>query len=186
MKPNKHKPKQDSIDINSGYIHIYTGNGKGKTTAALGLALRSVGAGKRVFIGQFMKSMAYSEDNAIKILGDGITLRKYGIDCFIVNSPTEKDIECARKGLDEMQKILESDKYDMVIFDEACVAIFFKLFTAEDLINVIQSRPERTEIVITGRYAPPKLIEIADLVTEMVEIKHYYNKGMEARIGIEK
>lgn len=172
--------------MDRGYIQVYTGNGKGKTTAALGLALRSAGAGRRTFIGQFLKSMDYSEDKALCALKDYITLKKYGLGCFIVDRPTRKDIDHARKGLEEMEKILVLDEYDMVIFDEASVAIFFGLFTVWDLIGVIKKKPLRTEIVITGRYAPQELIEIADLVTEMVEIKHYYNKGLEARLGIEK
>ncbi len=172
--------------MEKGYIHVYTGNGKGKTTAALGLALRSAGAGKRTFIGQFMKSMEYSEDKALKALQDYITIRKYGLDCFIVKKPTQKDIDYARKGLKEMEEILKNDEYDMVIFDEANVAVFFGLFSVHDLISVIKARPERTEIVVTGRYAPRELIDIADLVTEMVEIKHYYKDGLEARLGIEK
>lgn len=169
-----------------GCIHIYTGNGKGKTTAALGLALRAIGAGKKVFLGQFVKSMDYSEDKAIEILKDHITHRKFGLDCFIINKPSEKDIEAAKKGLFHMHEVLKSGDYDIIIFDEANIAIHFELFSADDLIKVLESRSPEAEIIITGRYAPKELIDIADLITEMVEVRHYYNQGREAKIGIEK
>jgi len=168
-----------------GYIHLYTGNGKGKTTAALGLALRAVGAGQQVFIAQFVKGMPYSEILSIKKYLQGITLLQYGLDCFIVNEPTDKDIEAARKGLLEVSEIIASNLYDMVILDEICIALYYKLFSLNEVIDLLKSKPEPTELVLTGRYAPAQLIEIADLVTEMKEVKHYYNKGIEARKGIE-
>ncbi|MHC1705145.1 MAG: cob(I)yrinic acid a,c-diamide adenosyltransferase [Tenuifilaceae bacterium] len=168
-----------------GYIHLYTGNGKGKTTAALGLALRAIGAGQQVFIAQFVKGMPYSEILSIKKYLPGITLLQYGLDCFIVNEPTDKDIEAARKGLLEVSEIIASNLYDMVILDEICIALYYKLFSLNEVIDLLKSKPEPTELVLTGRYAPAQLIEIADLVTEMKEIKHYYNQGIEARKGIE-
>ena len=168
-----------------GYIHVYTGTGKGKTTAALGLAIRAVGAGKQVFIAQFVKGMPYSEIVTIKKYLPGITLLQYGLDCFIVNEPTNKDIEAAQKGLLEVSEIVTSNLYDVVILDEVCIALYYKLFTVDEVIRILKSKPESVEIVLTGRYAPDELIEMADLVTEMKEIKHYYNQGVEARKGIE-
>jgi len=168
-----------------GYIHIYTGNGKGKTTAALGLALRAVGAGKHVFIAQFVKGMHYSEIDAIRHSLPLLTLVQYGLDCFIVNEPTNKDIEIARKGLLEVSEIIASNHYDIVILDEVFIALYYRLFSVEEVIGILNSKPESMEIILTGRYAPSEIIELADLVTEMKEVKHYYNQGVEARKGIE-
>lgn len=169
-----------------GYVQVYTGNGKGKTTAAIGLAVRAVGAGKKVFIGQFVKGMHYSELDSIGKLLPAITLKQYGEGCFIFNAPTQTDIDAAREGLREIAEIIQSDKYDIVILDEANIAVYYNLFTVDELIEIISQKPERTEIIITGRYATQKLIEYADLVTEMTEIKHYYQQGVQARVGIEK
>ena len=168
-----------------GFIQVYTGNGKGKTTAALGLALRAFGAGKKVFIAQFIKGMPYSEIESVHKFLPGITIKQYGLDCFIVNQPTEKDINAARYGLSEVSKIIISGDYDLIILDEACIAVHYNLFSVNDLISVLTSRPAAIEIVVTGRYAPPELMEIADLVTEMKEIKYYYHQGVQARKGIE-
>jgi len=168
-----------------GYIHVYTGNGKGKTTAAFGLALRAVGAGKKVFFAQFIKGKSYSEIAAVQKYIPDITIKQYGLGCFILKTPTQKDIKVASEGLAEVSVILASGNYDMVVLDEASIAIYFNLFSAEKLIDVIKKKKEETEIIITGRYAPEKLIEMADLVTEMKEVKHYYTYGVEARKGIE-
>ncbi len=167
------------------YIHIYTGNGKGKTTAAFGLALRAAGAGMKVFIGQFVKGKTYNENVAITRYLKNIRVKQYGLGCFIVNTPTEGDIKAARKGLDEMSKIINNGKYDLVIMDEVNIALYYKLIDIEDLLEIIKNKPEHVELVLTGRYAPQELIDKADLVTEMKEIKHYYKKGIEARKGIE-
>ena len=168
-----------------GYIHIYTGNGKGKTTAALGLALRAVGAGKKVFIGQFVKGKVYSEIKIIRDKIPEITLKQYGRTCFIEREPEQEDIDAARQGLTEMNEILASGKYDMIIFDEATIALYYNLFSVDELLDSLKSCVGNSEIIITGRYAPEKLIAAADLVTEMKEIKHYYNNAIEAREGIE-
>jgi len=168
----------------AGYIHLYTGNGKGKTTAALGLALRAVGAGKKVFIAQFVKGMHYAELDALKRLPE-IELKQYGLDCFIVNQPTQDDIDAARKGLDEVAKIIAQNKFEIVILDEICIALFYHLFEIDQVLTILNTKPVETEIILTGRYAPAELYEIADLVTEMTEIKHYYTKGIKARKGIE-
>lgn len=169
-----------------GYIQVYTGNGKGKTTASLGLALRACGAGKKVFIGQFVKGKYYSEILAIEKYLNGIVLKQYGLDCFIYKEPGKEDIIAARNGLAEMKTIINSGGYDIVIMDELNIALYYKLVELKDVLEILKNKPTNVEIVITGRYASDKIIEIADLVTEMNEIKHYYTKGIEAREGIEK
>ena len=167
------------------YIQIYTGNGKGKTTAALGLTLRAAGAGKKVFFAQFVKGQRYSEVKAIEQYLPMVEIKQYGLDCFIWKKPTQADIDAAQQGLREVKDIMLSGKYDVLVLDEANIAVFYGLFSVQELIDVVTQNPTETEIIITGRYAAPELIEIADLVTEMKEIKHYYNKGIKARIGIE-
>jgi len=168
-----------------GYVQVYTGDGKGKTTAAMGLALRAVGAGLKVFIGQFVKGMKYSETIALEKLSDEITVKQYGKDCFIYNEPDADDIKRAREGLDEMKNILAAGDYELVIMDEANIATYYKLFSVEELLEAIDNKHESVEVVVTGRKAEEKLLERADLITEMKEVKHYYQKGVEARKGIE-
>jgi cob(I)alamin adenosyltransferase len=168
-----------------GYIHIYTGNGKGKTTAALGMALRAAGAGKKVFIAQFVKGQRYSETEAVEKCLPEITLKQYGRECFIIKKPAPEDRQAARKGLEEVTRILKSGAYDLIVLDEATIALYYDLFSLNELKHAIQQKREETELIITGRYAPQELIEIAGLVTEMKEIKHYYNEGVKARKGIE-
>ena len=170
----------------TGYVHVYTGNGKGKTTAAFGLALRAAGAGLKVYVAQFVKGMEYSELKAVERLSDFITIRQYGLGFFINREPNKKDIKAAREGLKEVREIICSGVYDVVILDEANIATYYDLFSVEDLLDVIRAKPERIELVITGRMADPLVIEAADLVTEMKEIKHYYDSGVQARTGIEK
>lgn len=169
-----------------GYIHVYTGNGKGKTTAAMGLALRAVGAGKKVYIAQFVKGMFYSELDSIAMYLNNIKLKQYGRGCFIFNDPTQEDIDMANAALAEVEPLIKGNEYDMIILDEINIAIHYKLFGVQKLIDILQQRNPKTEIIITGRYATPEIIDYADLVTEMKEIKHYYQKGVEARVGIEK
>jgi len=169
-----------------GYVQVYTGDGKGKTTAAIGLAIRAAGAGFKVFFAQFLKSGEYSEHKALERFSDLIEIRQYGRGCFIKGIPEKEDIEAAKKGVLEIKKVINSGKYRVVILDEANIAVYYGLIRVEDLLNIIRNRPEHVEIVITGRNADPKLIEEADLVTEMKEIKHYYKKGVLAREGIER
>lgn len=168
-----------------GFVHVYTGNGKGKTTAAFGLALRAYGAGLNVFIGQFIKGKAYNELLAAGRFLKKITIKQYGIGCFIITAPTPEDKEAAKKGLEEMKKIIMEGNFDLIIMDEITIALYYKLVEIEELLDIIDNKPEHVELVLTGRYAPPSLIEKADLVTEMKEVKHYYQKGIEARKGIE-
>jgi len=171
--------------MKKGFIHVYTGNGKGKTTAAFGLALRAAGSGKKVFIGQFVKGKTYSEIEAVNQFLPPVTIQQFGRGCFIVKKPEQEDIDSARQGLSEIEKIIQSDRYDLVILDEACIAIYYQLFSVQEFLQVLKKKREETEIVVTGRYAPPELIGFADLVTEMKEIKHYYREGIMARKGIE-
>ncbi len=168
-----------------GYLQVYTGNGKGKTTAAIGLALRAAGAGKEIFIGQFVKGMHYSELDLLRQIPQ-IRLKQYGRGCFIYTEPTSEDYAVAQAGLEEMAQVLAAGEYDVVILDEACIALHFMLFDLASLLAAIDQRAEHVEVIVTGRYAPQRLIDKADLVTEMREIKHYYTKGVEARSGIEK
>lgn len=169
-----------------GYVQVYTGDGKGKTTAAFGLALRAAGAGLRVFIAQFVKGMHYSELDAVERFSDQITIKQYGRGCFIHNKPTEEDIEAARRGLADVSGLLAAGEHDVVILDEANIATYYELFTVDELLQLIDSKPNHVELVITGRKADPRLIDRADLVTEMREAKHYYEQGVVARKGIEK
>jgi cob(I)alamin adenosyltransferase len=169
-----------------GYVQIYTGDGKGKTTAALGLALRAAGAGYRVFIGQFIKMGEYSELKALQRFSDLITLEQFGLGRFVKGEPSQEDIAAARAGLARTKAILESGQYTLVIMEEANVAAQLGLLSVSDLVRLILEKPRDVELVITGRGAPPELIEMADLVTEMKMVKHYFEKGVRARVGIEK
>lgn len=170
--------------MENSYVHIYTGNGKGKTTASLGLSVRAALAGKKVFFGQFIKGMDYSELRLSNYIPN-IEIHQFGRDCFIYNDPTDEDIKEARKGLNICKEVLKSGKYDLVVLDELNIALYYKLFTVDEAIEIIKNRKSSVEVVITGRYAPKELTELADLVTEMKEIKHYYTKGIMARKGIE-
>ncbi len=169
-----------------GYIQVYTGDGKGKTTAALGLAVRAAGAGLKVFVGQFIKLGEYSEIKALKRFADLITVEQFGRGGLIKGRPTPEDVAAAQKGLARIQSIMASKEYHMVIMEEANVAVRLELLSVQDLIDIMDSKPEDVELVITGRDADSTIIEKADLVTEMREIKHYYQKGVAARVGIEK
>jgi cob(I)alamin adenosyltransferase len=169
-----------------GYIHVYTGNGKGKTTAALGLAIRAAGAGLKVYIAQFIKHGDYSEIKGLDRFSDTITVEQFGCGRFIKGRPSKEDVAAARRGLNKVKTILAAGKYSVVILDEANVAVSLNLFSENELLEIFDHRPDNVEIIITGRGAGPRIIEAADLVTEMREIKHYFKKGVEARIGIEK
>jgi len=168
-----------------GYIQVYTGAGKGKTTAALGLALRAAGAGLRVFIAQFVKMALCSELTALKRFSGTITIRQFGKG-FVSEKPSEADILAAETGLMEVKEIIASGDYQIVILDEANVATHLGLLSIDNLLSVVNAKPSDVELIITGRNADPRVIDAADLVTEMVEVKHYYRSGIAARIGIEK
>jgi cob(I)alamin adenosyltransferase len=169
----------------NGYVQVYTGDGKGKTTAAMGLALRAAGAGLKVFIAQFVKSEKYSEISALARFSDLITCRQYGSGCWLEGQPGEEDVRLAVSGLEEVRRIITAGGHDVVILDEANIATHFGLLSADDLIALIDIKPPGVELIFTGRKADPRLIERADLVSEMQEIKHYYQKGVLARKGID-
>jgi cob(I)alamin adenosyltransferase len=169
-----------------GYVHVYTGDGKGKTTAALGLALRAVGAGLKVYIAQFIKRGDYSEINALKRLSPDVTLEQFGCGRFTRGKARDEDIAAARKGLARIKETVSSGTYDVVILDEANVAVTHGLITMHELVEVIDLKPGHMELIITGRNAPAGIVEKADLVSEVKAIKHYFKKGVKARIGIEK
>jgi len=169
-----------------GYLQVYTGNGKGKTTAALGLCLRAAGAGLKVYIAQFLKQGDYSEIKALERFSDIIVIEQFGLGQFVKGKPTQAEIDAAREGLEKAREQVVSGNYDIVILEEASVAAAIGLFPVKDLLNIIQQRPDHVELVITGRNAAPEVIDKADLVTEMKPVKHYYDQGVQARIGIEK
>lgn len=169
-----------------GYVQVYTGDGKGKTTAALGLALRAAGAGLNVYIAQFIKSMEYSEYKSLLRHDDHITLKQFGRGCFIEGKPCQEDIDVAKGAICDIGDALTSGQYDVVIADEANVAFQCHLVSEAELVALIDARPSDVELVFTGRGAPPGIIERADLVTEMKAVKHYFEKGIMARTGIEK
>lgn len=171
--------------MDKGYIQVYTGNGKGKTTAALGLALRAICAGKKVFMGQFVKDMKYSEAKAEKYL-PRFKIEQFGVGCFFDRKPDKKDIKAAEDGLKVIEDILKEGKYDVVIMDEINIATYYNLLSPTKVIEVIEKRQKNIEVILTGRYASDTIIEKADLVTEMKEIKHYYTEGVIARDGIER
>lgn len=172
--------------MRKGYIQVYTGNGKGKTTAALGLAIRAAGAGLSVFIAQFIKKGRTSEHRALERFQDMITIRQYGKGLILRREPDDADRKAAQKGIEELHDIIQSGNYRIVILDEANVATHRNLFPINALIELMASKPKGVELVITGRYADRKVTSMADLVTEMWEIRHYSGKGVKARIGIEK
>ncbi len=168
-----------------GYMHVYTGDGKGKTTAALGLALRAAGAGWQVFIGQFLKGVATSELRALARLSDLITVCQFGRSGWVPQPPSAEDIAAARQGLARSRQAITSGQYQLVILDEVILCPVLRLFSLGELLALIDARPEDVELVLTGRYAHPAILERADVVTEMRELKHYYRQGVLARTGIE-
>jgi cob(I)alamin adenosyltransferase len=169
-----------------GYVQVYTGDGKGKTTAAIGLAIRALGAGWRVFIAQFLKSGKYSEHKALAQFSDHLTIKTYGRNVFIKGEPEEEDRRLAQEAYQEIAEIVASGKYRLVILDEANVAVHYGLISVAQILDLIDRRAEEVELLITGRYAHAQLIERADLVTEMSAVKHYFDRGIKARVGVEK
>jgi cob(I)alamin adenosyltransferase len=171
--------------MQKGYVQVYTGDGKGKTTAALGLALRAAGAGLRVYIGQFLKQGCYNELQALKRFSDLIVIEQFGTGSYIFGKPSQQDRDAAEKAYASLIDAILSGNYDVVVMEEANVAVHFGLVTEQQILHAISIKPETVELVITGRGASPAIIESADLVTEMKAIKHYYEKGVLAREGIE-
>lgn len=172
-------------DAERGYIHVYTGDGKGKTTAAMGLALRAVGHDRRVFIGQFMKSGAVGEVAALRAF-PAVCVEQFGRGGRVALGRIEEaHVQQARDGLNRSRAALQSGDYDVVILDEIDIAICCGLLTADDCLALLDARPSHVDLVLTGRSAPKAIVERADLVTEMREVKHYYRRGAAARAGIE-
>lgn len=188
-------------------LQVYTGNGKGKTTAAIGLAIRSLGAGHRVYFAQFMKSLAYSEQSVLKQFAPQLILETTGKPYFIAKEgmltdeqirafgdavriykpghPPADYVEMARGLLAKVQSAAASSRFDLIVLDEINMALFYELITRSELEEFLAAMPAETEIVCTGRSAPDWLLDRADLITEMKEVRHYYQKGVEARKGIE-
>ena len=191
---------------NKGYVQVYTGNGKGKTTAALGITMRASGAGMKIAFIQFMKALGYSEQKVLPTL-PGVTwktlgkpffiakagsiseadLAQYGNGCVVFEEgdPPEDYVKMIGEGFAEAREMVLSGEYDMVVLDEINCAMYFGLIGVDAVLDLIRNKPEHTELILTGRCAPEEIIEAADLVTEMREIKHYYNEGVPARRGIE-
>ena len=171
-----------------GYIQIYTGNGKGKTTAALGLALRAAGYGLRSYVGQFLKGHAYGELVAVRKLRPLVVIEQFGRKGFIhvTENPDEEDILRAKAGLEKCRRAMLSRRFDIIVLDEVNVALHFGLLEEKEVGRFLDQKPPDVEVVLTGRYAPASLLRRADLVTEMKDKKHYYALGVRARRGIEK
>lgn len=165
-------------------IQVYTGKGKGKTTAALGLALRAAGAGKKVYICQFLKDGIYCEVVAIRKI-PGIKLEQFGGKRFVLGTPSQEDRVKAKQGLASACKAISKKHFDVVILDEVNVALKLGLLELADILALIKRTPAKTELVLTGRCAHPAVIKAADLVSEIMEKKHYHKKGVKARRGIE-
>jgi cob(I)alamin adenosyltransferase len=179
---------QDADDkrLSIGYVQVYTGDGKGKTSAALGLALRASGHGMRTYIGQFMKGQHYGELEALRD-HPLITIEQYGdAHCIRREEVTPEHVSQAHGGLERVREAMLSGQYDLVVLDEVSVAIWFGLLTVEEVLALLDQRPSHVEVILTGRRAPQELIERADLATEMQAVKHYYQQGVVARKGIER
>jgi cob(I)alamin adenosyltransferase len=175
-----------------GLIHVYSGDGKGKTCCALGMALRAAGHGLRTYVGQFMKGQDYGELRALRMLGDDergrplLTIEQFGKPTFIhVDQVTPEDVRMAREGLSAALRAMRSGEYQIVVLDEINVALHFKLLAVQDVLELIAAKPEGVELVLTGRRVPDEILARADYVTVMQEVKHPYQQGIQARKGIE-
>ena len=173
------------MSLEKGFVHIYTGNGKGKTTAAIGLGIRATGEGLKVYMIQFMKGRRYSEIDALDHIPN-FTVVQFGIDEFVSKEKPDKiDIDLAKKGFEQAKQILKAGKHDVVILDEINVAVDFNLIPLNDVLQLLSEKPEKVELILTGRYASPEIVRNADIVSEILEIKHPYKNGVESRKGID-
>ena len=177
-----------------GFIHVYTGNGKGKTTAALGVALRSLANGYNVAMAQFIKSRGfeYSEMKAFNILNSvegplgKITIDQFGTGCCLHGrQPSEDDFNMVHEGFVKASEWINSGEYNLVILDEINVALHLGLLPVDKVVNLLKAKPDSVEVIVTGRHAKEEIIELADLVTEMKEVKHYFTEGVLSRKGID-
>ena len=173
--------------LEKGLVQVYTGNGKGKTTAALGLAFRAAGHGFRVHVMQFMKGQTvYGELEAARRLAPDLTIEQVGHDQFVRKGrQQEQDRQLARQAFERAREMVASGDYDLVVLDEVNCAVDFDLVAVDELVDLVRSKAPHTELVLTGRNAHPRILALADLVTEMREVKHYFNAGQPARTGIE-
>jgi cob(I)alamin adenosyltransferase len=165
-------------------IQVYTGNGKGKTTAALGLALRASGCGLKVYIAQFCKGKKYGELIALKKLKN-VKIEQFGRACFINKIPQEIDIKLAKRGLEKIERAIANKEFDLIILDEINIALKLGLLETKTIIRLLKNKPRKLEVVLTGRYAPEEILKSADLISEIKDARHYYKKGVKARRGIE-
>ena len=175
--------------IGRGYVQIYTGNCKGKTTAALGLAFRAMGHGLKTYIGQFIKGHPYGEVKSAQMVAPYITIEQYGQGCLLLQDgelPPAEDVDAGRKGLAIANEVLLSGGYDIVVLDEIFTACYYQIVTVDEILEIVRKKPPGMELILTGRHAPQEVIDVADLVTEMTEVKHYYHQGVAARTGIER
>lgn len=171
--------------MDRGYVQVYTGDGKGKTTAAVGLAVRAAGAGLHVYFCQFMKHGPTGELDALRLLGDRIVTEQFGTGDELVAANPEADAAAARRGLAAAREAVLGGAFDVAVLDEANVADSLGYFEPNELVDLALERPDGVELVVTGRGASATLMAVADLVTEMREVKHYYEEGVLARRGIE-
>ncbi len=173
--------------LTKGLIYVYTGDGKGKTTAALGLALRAAGHGLKVLIIQFMKKRPNSgEIRALRATDLPITIKQFGRRGFLKSgAPEPADIRMVHQGLQYFKEAMDSGAYDIIVLDEINMAIYFGLVNQDEVIDLIQSRTSRLHLLLTGRRATKKIMDLADLVTEMKEVKHYYHRGVNAQKGLD-
>jgi len=173
--------------LNRGFTHIYTGNGKGKTTAAIGQAVRAAGFGFSSYFLMLMKEFPYNEVSALYSLKDYIFIEQVGKDDYVYRKelPPQEEIDKASRALINAKEKMLSGDFNLIILDEVLVSVYFGLITKEAVIDFLDSKPFEVELILTGRYCPKEIIEKADLVTEMKEVKHYYEKGILARRGIE-
>lgn len=174
-------------NLQQGFIQVYTGNGKGKTTAAIGQGVRAAGYGLKTYFIQFMKEYPYSEIKSLEKLKDSITLVQVGKDDFVYKKipPSEEEKLAIKKALAETKNKMLSGEFDLIVLDEIFVLIFFGLIDKEEIISFINVKPENVELIMRGRYCPQEIIDKADLITEMKGVKHYYEKGVLARMVIE-
>ncbi len=172
--------------LKKGIVHVYTGDGKGKTTAALGLGLRAVGHGLKVYMIQFMKGgVTYGEHRAIEHLPNFKIVQFGRPELVNPSNPKKEDIDAAKAAIEHARQVVMSGEYDVVILDEVNVAVDFNLISVNEVLDLIRSKPKHVELVLTGRYAPAEIIKAADLVTFMREVKHPYREGLARRRGID-
>lgn len=170
-----------------GLVLVYTGNGKGKTTAALGLAVRAIGHGEKVYMIQFMKgNEKYGEVQAVRKYLPNMRLIQKGLDAFVrKGKPSDEDLKLAREGIELAKEVISKGEHDLVILDEINVAQDYGLLSEKDVFDVISLKPEHVTIVLTGRYASEAILEKADMISEVKEVRHHYKKGIVAQPGIE-